>query len=395
MGENPAGLGFLPATEIDLGGVLGIAQGKFNKPGVSSGTLSDSPEGAPEGALGLPLGKLPVTLGLSLVPSSALLADWHYTDPPGGLGGKTSYGYQEDKSEIIVLRSALGAAVRFSPELSFGASIGLLYNENRLDTPYVFQNLQQGVGGPKNSGYNGAKTLLDLHTTGFGFDAQTGLIYRPTTNLQFGLSYESESRVDTTGTASGDPSTQFGKPQGTLPFNYNANVRNIFPQDINLGVSWKFHRDWRLALQVDWIDWGDAFHTLPVSLSGGNNATVNSVLGSSFKDLIPLNWRNEFVYRAGLEYYVAKNLALRAGYSFGTSPVPDSTLSPLTAAIMENTLSAGIGYQLDHFHFDLAYQYSLPAKQYVVTSGLRAGEYSNSSTEVSMHILALTTSYHF
>jgi long-chain fatty acid transport protein len=395
MGENPAALAFLPAAQIDLGAVLGIAQGTFNKPGVSSGNLSSSPEGAPEGAFGLPLGKLPITLGLSFVPSSGLLADWHYVDPPGGLGGKTSYGYQEDKSEIILLRSAFGAGVKINEELSFGASIGLLYNENRLEGPYIFQNLQPGAGGPQNSGYNGAKTLLNLHTTGFGFDAQTGLIYRATTNLQFGLSYESESRVDTTGTASGDPSTQFGKPQGTLPFRYDANVRNIFPQDINLGASWKFLPDWRLALQVDWIDWADAFHTLPVSLSNGNNATVNSVLGSSFKDLIPLNWRNEFVYRAGLEYNLTKDLVLRGGYSFGTSPVPDSTLTPLTAAIMENTITAGIGYKWQHFHFDLAYQYSFPAEQDIVTSGLRAGEYSNSSTEVSMHVIALTTSYHF
>jgi long-subunit fatty acid transport protein len=349
----------------------------------------------PEGALGLPLGKWPVTVGLSFVPESTLLADWHYIDPPGGLGGATSYGYQQDKSEIIVLRSALGAGVKISSKLSFGASVGLIYNENQLEAPYIFQNLQPGLHGPANSAYDGAKTLLNLHTTGFGWNAQAGLIFRATTNLQFGLSYESETKVDTTGDASGDPSLQFGHPQGTLPFHYDANVKNIFPENVAVGASWKFHPRWRLALQVDWIDWADAFHTLPVSLSDGNNATVNSVLGSSFSDSIPLNWKDEFVYRAGLEFKVTENLTLRVGYCYGGSPVPDSTLTPMTAAIMENTLTAGVGYHWRCFQVDLAYQYNFPATQNVGTSGLLSGEYSHSSTEVSMNTFALTTSVRF
>jgi long-chain fatty acid transport protein len=396
MAANPSGLGFLTAPELDFGGVAGVAEGQFNKPGVSSGSLDGRVSALPEGAFAMPLGNWPVSVGVSFNPESTLLADWHYVDPPGGLGGTTSYGYQQDKSEIIVLRTALGAGVRVNSKLSFGASVGLIYNANQLETPYVFQDLQPGPHGPTNiSAYDGAKTLLNLHTTGFGCNAQAGMMYRATTNLQFGLSYESETKVYTSGGASGDPSTQFGYPQGTLPFHYDADVRNIFPQDVTVGGSWKFHPRWRLALQVDWIDWRDAFHRLPVSLSDGNNATVNSVLGSSFSDSIPLNWRSEFVYRGGLEYKLTENFALRAGYSYGSSPVPDSTLTPMTAAIMENTLTAGVGYHWGRFNVDLAYQYDFPATQNVGTSGLLSGEYSNSSTQVSMHILALTTSFRF
>ena len=395
MAANPSGLGFLTAPELDFGGVGGVAEGQFNKPGVSSGDLDGRVSVLPEGAFGMPLGNWPVSVGLSFVPESTLLADWHYVDPPGGLGGTTSYGYQQDKSEIIVLRTALGAGVGVGSKFSFGASVGLIYNANQLETPYIFQDLQPGPHGPTNNAYDGAKTLLNLHTTGFGWNAQAGMMYRATSNLQFGLSYESQTKVDTSGGASGDPSLQFGYPQGTLPFHYNADVRNTFPQNLSLGASWKFQPRWRLALQVDWIDWRDAFHNLPVSLSGGNNATVNSVLGSSFSDSIPLDWRSEFVYRAGLEYKLTGNFDLRLGYSYGSSPVPDSTLTPMTAAIMENTLTAGVGYHWRRFAVDLAYQYDFPATQNVGTSGLLSGEYSNSSTQVSMHILALTTSYRF
>jgi long-subunit fatty acid transport protein len=319
-----------------------------------------------------------------------MLADWRFNDPPGGLGGNVSYGQQRHDSEIILLRPALGAAVRITPKLSFGVSVGLLYNENKLQTPYTFQNLQPSLDAP----FNGAKTLLDLHTSGFGWNAQAGVLFTPLTNLQVGLSYLSPSRLYTTGDATGDPYAQFSAPPGALAFHYNADVRNVFPQEASAGLSWKPYQKWRLAVQLDWINWSDAFQTLPVKLSNGT-APVSGVLGSSFQDNIPLNWQDQLVYRAGLEYAVTENLFLRAGYAYGKSPVPDSTLTPMTAAIMEHTLTAGVGYQVGPWSFDLAYQYDIPITRNVGTSGLLSGEYSNSSTEVSVHVIALTAGFRF
>jgi len=118
-------------------------------------------------------------------------------------------------------------------------------------------------------------------------------------------------------------------------------------------------------------------------------------LGQSFSESIPLNWKSEFVYRAGMEYSVTPNLDLRAGYCYGGSPVPDSTLTPMTAAIMEHTLTAGLGYHWDRYRVDVAYQYDIPATQNIATSGLLSGEYSNSSIKVSAHVFALTTTVRF
>jgi long-chain fatty acid transport protein len=108
-----------------------------------------------------------------------------------------------------------------------------------------------------------------------------------------------------------------------------------------------------------------------------------------------LNWRSEFVYRAGLEYAVLDNLFLRLGYCFGHNPVPDSTLTPMTAAIMENTITAGIGYRWRMCQFDLAYQCDLPDTQHVSNSALLSGEYSNSSTKVYINWFAVTMRVNF
>ncbi len=385
MTANPAGLGFLENPEVDLGGEGAVLEGNFSKVG-SGGALNSSPQALPEGAFGYPLKNWPVTFGLSIAPEASLLADWHFNDPLGGLNGTTSYGYQQNKSEVLLLRSALGVAVQVNSKLSFGVSLGLLYNDNELVAPYVFQNLQPAT-------VNGAKTLLNLHTTGFGGDATVGMLFRATDTLQFGLFYQSESIINSSGDASGNPSAQLG---GSFPFHYDAEVKNKFPQNASLGVSWKFHSKWRMAAQLDWVDWAHAFDTLHISMKNGNNAFLNNnVLGSSFRDNVPLNWSSEFVYRLGLEYDVTENIALRVGYSYGQSPVPDSTLTPMTAAITEHVFTAGIGYHWSHFKIDLAYQYYIPATQNVGTSALRSGEFANSSTTVSAHVLAISTGITF
>jgi long-chain fatty acid transport protein len=383
MGENPAGLGFLSTSEFDLGGIGASANGTFNKPSAnSSGNLNESPAALPEGAFGMHLGNSPFSAAISFIPQSMLYADWHYPDPPSS--GGTTYGYQEDKSEILVLRSAAGLALQLSPQLSAGLSVGAVYNQNELVTPYDFQNLSPASAGVAD----GAKTLLNLHTAGWGWNVQVGALYRPITNLQFGLSFQTKYTVRSTGDAYGNPYAQFGV---SLPFHYNAEVDNTFPEQVALGGSWKFLPKWRLAAEVDWVGWANSFKTLPVILTDGNNATINTVLGtSSFSDAIPLNWRDEFVYRAGLEYAITHSLSLRAGYCYGNNPVPSTTLNPMTAAIMENTITAGIGYRWRACEFDLAYQCDLPVNEHVGISGLQAGEYSNSSTEVQINWVALT-----
>jgi len=395
MGVNPAGLGFLSRPELNLGVGGGFVNGTFNKPGVSNGNLSDSSGVLPTGAFALPVGTSPVVLGLSFVPEATLLANWHYNDPPGGLGGTTSYGYQQHQSELLALRSAFGLGVKVNPQLSLGASVGVIYNENKLTSPYTFQSLSPGPNGPNNSPFDGAKTLLSLHTSGYGWNAMAGVIYRPLPELQLGLSYESATEINSTGSASGDPSLQFGLPMGSLPFHYDAQVKVKLPQQVKAGVSWKFHPQWRLACQLDWIDYKDAFNNLPMTFSNGNNPAVNGALGSGFNETAPLSWKSEFVYRTGIEFNVTESLVLRAGYCYGNSPVPTSTLTPMTAAIMEHTFTTGIGYRWKQFQIDFAYQYDLPVTQNIGTSSLLSGEYSNSSVKVSAQTFALTTTMRF
>lgn len=392
LGENPAGLSSLTKTELDLGVATAIPTGHFQNRVDASGNLNQNSKVGPEFALGGPVGSTPFSFGIGVFPKAGLAAHWNYNDPPGGLDGKTSYGSQNNISEILLLRTEAAFSVQLGPMFSFGAGLNVDYNENRLVTPYVFQTQQQ---------LHGFKTLLDLNTSGWGVSASTGLLFKPHENFQMGISYQSPVSIESHGHASGNAAAQLaslgGAFAGVRPdFHYDAEVDNTFPQMISTGLSWKFRPKWRLALQLDWVNWNGAFNTLPVKLTNGNNHDLNTFLGSNaVQDYIPLHWEDRFVYRAGIEYAVTENLQLRAGYTYSRSPVPNETLIPLTAATPEHTLTLGAGYQWDRYRIDLAYQWDLPITRTVSQSSYLAGEYSPSSTQVGVHWIALTASVHF
>jgi long-subunit fatty acid transport protein len=270
-----------------------------------------------------------------------------------------------------------------------GASAGLIYNQNRLNAPYTFQ---------RQPALRGAKTLLDLETDGFGLNGSFGILFKPVENLRFGLTYTSPSEIHSRGDASGNASAQFQSLGGAFAslrpdFHYDAEVINKLPQVVTGGVAWKPQERWQLGFQVDWINWSDAFDTLKVKLRHGNNGDLNGLTGSpNIDDSIPLGWEDRFVFRWGAEYALSESWWLRGGYSYGRSPVPDETLSPLTAAISEHTLSAGVGFRRGRYRVDLGYQYDLPATQRVGTSDLRSGEYSGSKVETSLHWVSLSVS---
>ena len=258
---------------------------------------------------------------------------------------------------------------------------------NRLQAPYIFQS---------HPVLQGAKTLLDLQTEGWGVNGMAGLLYRPTSQVSIGMSYQSPTSLSSRGDASGNVGVQFQNLGGPFAsaqpdFRYDAEVEQKFPQIVSMGVSWQLHPRVRTVAQLDWLNWSSAFDDLKIHLTHGSNPDINGVLGTgSLDDTVPLKWKDRFVLRTGLEFQACDSIALRAGYVFGNTPVPASTVTPLTAVINEHTLTGGLGYKRGRYSVDLAYQYQLPSTLSIVTSNLKSGEYSNSSTQVDIHLFALT-----
>jgi long-subunit fatty acid transport protein len=387
MQGNPAGLSGLSGRSLELNVTSLFATGSFTNSVSSTGSIVTSAGTIPYGGFTVALSKR-LVLGVSVAPDTLMTANWKYLDPPGGLGG-TSYGLQQNKSAMITLRSAAGLSYKINRKLSIGGTFGVVYDKNTLIAPYIFQT-QPALAG--------AKVLLDLHTNGVGYNGSFGAIVTPSSRLRLGLAYKTGTSIHTHGDASGDAGAQFATLGVNAPstHHYDAEVDTKFPQAISGGISWLMIPRMRVNFQGDWINWGTSFNSLPVKLTNGTNATINSLAGSnSLRDEIPLQWHNQGVFSAGVESPVGEHLAFRGGYSYATDPVPSATLTPMTAAILQNTIGTGIGYRRGRYALDLTYQVRLPATQSVGQSSLKSGEYDNSRVEVAVHSVTLSNRIYF
>jgi long-chain fatty acid transport protein len=387
IAANPAGLTSLDAHTVDLSLTSIFARGSFTNSVNTDARLQDSPGVVPYGAFGTPIGHSRFSVGVGLVPELMSVSNWNYVDAPGVAGA--SYGLQRQKSAILAARAAAGVGYRVSRKVSVGVSVGAVYNSNTLDAPYIFQS---------NATLAGLKTLLDLHTTGGGWNTSVGAIVKPSSRVTINAAWKSRTVINSTGDASGNLAQQLAAIGLAAPpdFHYLATVHNVLPQSVLAGVSWRVDGRWIFGLQGDWINWSDSFSSLPVSLSDGTNPAINGLLNSnSLADTIPVLWKDQYSFRGGVERLLTENLSLQGGYAHANNPVPASTLSPLTAAIMTNQLSTGVSYRYARWLFNLGYAVNPMAQESVGHSALLSGEYNNSKVRIGTQTLTLNTSFQF
>ena len=388
LGANPAGLALVGSPTLDLSLTGIFARGSFSNSVNSAAPLKDAPGAIPYGAFAARVAHSRFTIGLGVVPELLSVANWKYLDAPGAAGA--SYGLQTQKSAIVAARAVAGVGFALSRKILLGASAGAVYNTNTLDAPYIFQS---------NPALAGLKTLLSLHTTGVGWNGSVGIIATPTARLQFNAAWKSRTTIDSTGNADGNIGVQLaalGLGSARPDFHYSAAVRNVLPQSALAGMNWRVDGHWIFAVQADWINWKSAFASLPVSLTNGNNADINGLLGSNaIFDRVPLNWKDQYSFRGGVERLLTENISLRGGYAHANNPVPASTLSPLTAAIMTNQVSTGVEYRHNHWRFDLGYGIDPTTQENVGKTALLSGEYANSKVRIGMQSLGLDTAFRF
>lgn len=387
LSANPAGLTFLRGGNLNLEADTFFARGSFSDSVNSGSPLRTSPAVVPYGAFGMPIGHSRFSFGVGLIPELASRGDWKYVDAPGAAGA--TYGLQQQKSAIVNARAMAGVGFTVNSRLSIGATFGANYNQNTLDAPYIFQT--QPV-------LAGLKTLLAMHTDGVGWNGSVGVIAQATRSVQVGAAWKSRTVIDSTGHASGDVSAQFAALGVNAPstFTYNAAVQNVLPQSVLGDISWQTSKHWLFAFQADWTNWHDSFVNLPVTLTNGTNVTINSLVGgTTLQDSVPLHWKDQYGFHAGAERTLTENTVVRFGYAHANDPVPSSTLTPLTAAIMQNQVTGGFAYNPGRSKWEVAYSFHPTATEHVGTSGLLSGEYDNSTVKVGTQSVQVGYSFRF
>ena len=119
------------------------------------------------------------------------------------------------------------------------------------------------------------------------------------------------------------------------------------PENYNLGVAVKATPKVTVAFDLQQINYGDVKSVA----NGVTNTLVNpvanplgSATGSGFK------WRNQTVFKLGVEYQHSPQLTLRGGYNYGKSPVREDidsvTFNILAPGVVEQHLTLGATWTL-------------------------------------------------
>ncbi|MGK6353204.1 OmpP1/FadL family transporter [Parapedobacter sp. DT-150] len=180
-------------------------------------------------------------------------------------------------------------------------------------------------------------------TTGNGFNAKLGVIYRPISQVQIGITattptwyqltneytdYFGVTNYYTDGTEDG-----LEYPEETTYYDYTLRT----PYRLSGGVA-AVLGEGLISADVEYVDYSSIRFS---SVNSTTDSEMNSGIGDMYSSAVN--------FRVGGEYMIAPALLVRAGYGHTGSPYQDIESTT-------QTVSAGLGYRINNVYFDLAYQ---------------------------------------
>jgi len=282
---------------------------------------------------------------------------------PFGIGGR--YWNEDGLTRYISTESTIATisvnptlAWQVTPKLSIGFGVYYLHSFNTAE-----KMLDQSMFGAPDG-----KFSLDADGGGWGYNL--GILVAPFEKLHFGFAFRSKVSVDQKGDAeleniAPDLQPVFGGSQ----FKTDVETSVTLPEIVSFGIAYKPATGLTLAFDVEWVRWS-RFNQQIIDFK-------NEVPAAGFSDvLVDLDWNNQWLIKFGLEYYLNEHFALRTGYAFVETPVPEHTLSPANPDEDGHNFSIGFGYKIGKWIVDGFYMVEI-YKDRDVNNDILSGEYKN------------------
>lgn len=257
-----------------------------------------------------------------------------------GIGSYSIYGLTIDwptrwAGYQIIKRASL-RSYQLQPTIALGPFKGLSAGVG-LDV--IFGGVELSRGLPLGSGQWG-ESKIGGQTTGYGVTA--GLFYEAAKWMNLGVSYRSKVKMN----------LDDGKVDFTVPAAFDQLLRDQsvrtslnLPTIINAGVRVIPSEHVAVEFDLTYLGWNSYDRLVFMFDDPQLNMTQNP------------DWHSAFEYRIGTELTFDK-LAVRGGFLFDQTPIPDETLDPLLPDNHRLIPSIGAGYEFAKaFRADAAYQF--------------------------------------
>lgn len=349
---NPALIGKLPGTQVEVGTTLIFPHREFRDPGGVTTTTRDTLFSPSTFYLTHAFNDK-FSAGLGVFNPFGLGTDW---------GGDWAGRYIATNSELRTFNINPVASYRLTPAFAVAAGMDIVLLDATLESKIPSTAL--GIPGP----------LFDVAQkftgSGLGLGYNFGASYEVNDKLSLGASYRSQVDIDVDGdlSLSVSPQSVSGKTSITLP------------QQVFAGVAYRPVDRLTVEAGMRWEDWA-SFKQLQIVIAG--QPPVVS----------PRDWHGTYAINAGGKYRLNDAVSLMAGYLYGWNPVPDSTFEPAIPDSNTHLFCVGEETRFGRMTVALGYAYQLQEERSKTTN--LYGPVANGTYSSYLHLLGLSLGYKF
>lgn len=244
-------------------------------------------------------------------------------------------------------------ALNISNQLYIGANLNILslqynrdasFSESGMAREYNISGVLTGNRTPYRLNFN-----QNQSTTGDGVNGRIGIIFRPVSQFRFGATIQTPTWYEIQDDYTEALDNRATKNGTNNKKTYNFTYRFRTPLKGSLGASYVIGTSALISADVDYVD----YSTTKFSTSYSSNATTIAKNNTTIRT----NYTNAINFRFGGEYKL-DNVSLRGGFAYNGSPYKNK--SNLDTKIY----SAGVGYRINNFYIDGAYQYQQSESSY-------------------------------
>jgi long-chain fatty acid transport protein len=221
----------------------------------------------------------------------------------------------------------------------------------------------------------------DLTANPIGWNV--GLLYHVTDTTSVGLQFKSEIQAKLDGSA------DFTGPASLAFSNTGFHSSIKLPPQLVVGISTKIIPRWTFNADIEWEGWR-TLGSLPLSFDG---------TASALNSPGPRLWTNSYVFRFGGEFAATDRIAIRGGYFYDQTPIPDNTFDPNIPNANLHAITTGLGYKWSATSLDVAYLIGFYEKRSIDGSTIdpfnAAGPTSFGSYSTMPHVLTVSLTFKF
>jgi long-chain fatty acid transport protein len=299
-----------------------------------------------------------LTSGLAFYAPYKLQTRWDLYKPIMGFDNTIPYPTFDHSTKILIWDIQPNVAKTFMED-KLGLGLGITIERADFE-------LRQPVLVPTDypRPYDFFPVDASMITNGWGVGFNAGILYKYSPKLQFGLSYRSPVNIDLSGSMMLEiylPNIPVENSQlvgGTKRYkDGNFKTTLNLPGEIGFGVMYKPMEKLTLTSDLSSVNWSclESIDTKDFTLTPSEHDTLYLNVRDG---KIPFNWKNIIRFSLGGEYMLKEKLAVRGGYFFEKSPIPNSTFNLLIPDVGDkNSINVGLSYRINSI--ELGYDYQL------------------------------------